>query len=158
MWAALWLLLATRGKFGVSSDPMEFTSIQKRRKLVASILVYVLPTVLMTSSAVAARSLDMVGSGHVAGWGEPLLPSDPLTFPSSLQPHLSSHLRASETSSFPPITAIPGTCYNDMIPPTAPGNTWMHSTWWSNRLADGAKVCATSEIIALQACVTNHSH
>ena len=154
---ALWLLSETRGIDGASSDPMEF-SIEKRRKVVASILVYILPTVLMTSSVVAARSLDMVDSGHVAGWGEPVVPSDRLTFPSSLQPHLRSHFRASETSDFPPITAIPGTCYNDVIPLTAPGNTWMYSTWWSNRLADRAKVSATSEIIALKACVTNHSH
>ena len=142
----------------VSPDPMEIISIEKRRKLVASILVYILPTFLMTSSVVAVRSLDMVGSGQVAGWGEPVLPSDRLTYPSSLQPYSSSHLRPSETSNFPPITAIPGTCYNDMIPPTAPGNTWMHSTWWSNRLADGTKVSATSETIALKAGVTNHSH
>ena len=153
---ALWLLLETRGIDGVSSDPMEF-SIEKKRKVVASVLIYILPTVLMTSSVVAARSLGMVGSGHVAGWGEPVVPADRLTFPSSLQPHFRSHFRASETSDFPPITAIPGTCYNDMITPTAPGNTWMYSTWWSNRLADRAKVSATSETIALKAS-TNHSH
>lgn len=127
------IIIKTYGIDKGSSDPLAF-HIEKRRILVVSILSCIIPTIFMTSGVIASRSLSMAGSGHVAVPINSTQAADQLTFPSSLQPHLYSDIaaRAAEIPHFPPVTAIPGTCYNDMIPPMAPGNTWMHTTWWSN--------------------------